>query len=473
MTLLVFGMDGAVREYIEEAIEKGMMPNMEKLIDKGAFGDMKSSVPPITIPAWPSMFSGLHPDTLKVYHMTEMDENYSINSVPSSRWKGKMFWDKLEGKFGLINVPGTSPVWPVNGYMFEGFPMVMDPSTYPEELGEELPEFEFVEKDAQTTQKGRREAMIENFRKRRDIFSEIDEGVDVRVEVYQVTDTVAHRCSNKKQILDVYSEVDEIIGERMEEYDDILLVSDHGFTNVDRYFYINTWLEKNGYLKTTSEESAVDSTVGRMQKLLAPLAETSLRPFLKFFNDILNKKAGVDFSPNSFSTDQIDFSETKAFSFRGGANNHGEININDERYSNGTVEDTERLKDEIKEKLSEAEAVDKVWKREEVYDKPEGMPDLVFCVKEDTGVGVALFSKTIFETNAFIHSDTGIVAAYGESFRNGEIKAAQLADVAPTIAEYVGQGLEVDGNSLDIFREGFNPVEVQKTDEKETADVDF
>lgn len=472
MTLLVFGMDGAVREYVEEAIEQGKMPNMERLMEQGAFGDMKSSTPPITIPAWISMFSGIHPDKLNTYHMTEMSEDYEVNSVPSKRWKGRMFWDKLDGEFGLINVPGTSPVWPINGYMFEGFPMVMNPSTYPEELTEKLPDIEFRSKDGQSTQAGRRNALIENFRKRRQIFNEIDEDVDVRVEVYQVTDTVAHRCSDKQQIIDVYGEVDEIIGERMEEYDDLLLVSDHGFTHVEKFFYINSWLEEKGYLKRKEQEDTKQSIVQKIQEKLAPLAETPLRPALKFVNDLLRQNTDVDFSPKGFGVEQIDFNETEAFSFRGGANNHGDININSEKFSNPTVENVEEKKQEIKEELEKVEVVEKVWKAEEIYDEPEEMPDLVFKTREDTGVGVSMFSKTIFETNAFIHSDTGIVGAYGENFLTGLVEKAQLADVAPTIAHYIGQELDVDGSVLDIFSEDFEPVEVEKS-MKETEDIDF
>ena len=463
MTLLVFGMDGAVREYVEEAVEKGMMPNMENIMEEGVFDDMDSSVPPITIPAWVSMFSGLHPDKLGVYHMTEMDQDYNINSVPSSKWKGRMFWDKLDGEFGLINVPGTSPTWSLNGYMFEGFPMVTNPSTYPENLKDDLPNFEFRSKDVGSTTAKDREAMIYNFRRRREIFNQIDGEVDVRVEVYQVTDTVAHRCSNRQQIIEMYAEVDEIIGERLEQYEDVLIVSDHGFTNVDKYFYINTWLQNNGFLTPENTDSE-DTLIQKARELLSPLAETRLRPLLKKGNDLLSSSTGIDFSPKSFSPDQVDFSNTKAFSFRGGANNHGEININDERYSEPVVEDREHVKNKIIKKLSKVDEVDEVWDSSEVYDEPDEMPDIVFRVKEDVGLGVSLFPKEIFKTNAFIHSDTGIVAAKGKNFRSGDVEKAQLADVGPTIAKYLGQNMDADGQPLDIFDEEFEPIKPESQD---------
>lgn len=449
-------MDGAVREYIDEAIDRGLMPNTEKLIREGGFGDMKSCTPPVTIPAWVSMFSGYRPGKLGIYHMTYMDENYERNSVSSGEWKGKMFWDRIEGSFGLINIPGTSPIWPVNGYVIEGFPMVEDPGVYPESLKEELPEFDLVQKDAQQTKMGRRKAMFKNFRMRREIFSELDREMDVRVEVYQLTDTAAHRSANLDQVLEAYEEVDQILGERMEEYDDILLVSDHGFTHINRMFYINTWLEEKGFLfrKGGSDGGGKKSMLDRLQSMLAPLAETRLRPLLKLANDLLRKNTPIDFSARSNSIDQIDFGRTKAFSFRGGATNYGDINVEDEE-----------VVEKLIQELGQEDFIEWVRRGEEIYGQTEEMPEIVFKTDENTGVASSLFPKTVLKTDAFIHSDTGIVGVFGPSFRTGDIKDAEIIDVAPTIAEYLGQDLDCDGEPLKIFVEDFEP------EKPETRDV--
>ncbi|MFT4867548.1 MAG: putative AlkP superfamily phosphohydrolase/phosphomutase [Candidatus Nanohaloarchaea archaeon] len=477
MTLLVFGMDGAVEEWVDEAIDRGLMPNLEKFREQGCFGKMDSTTPPITIPAWVSMFSGLQPDKFDTYHMTEMNPDYSRSSITSSRWQGEMLWDKLEGEFGLINVPGTSPLWPVNGYVFEGFPMVEDPSVYPESLKEKLPEFDFVEKDGQATRERRRQAFFTNFHKRKEIFDKIDEDADVRIEVYQLTDTTAHRSKNLDQIMEAYEEVDKVLGKRMEEYDDILLVSDHGFTHIDKMFYVNTWLENRGLLnqKTGSDDSEEDKSsrtlMDRIQKLLSPLAETRLRPVLKLGNDLLNSTAGVDFSPGRKGVNHIDFENTKAFSFRGGGNNHGDINLNDEKFEKGVEMDREKVLDRIENELREEEFIAEVWRREDLYDEPENMPEIVFKTTEDTGVGSSLFTKELFKTDAFIHSETGIVGARGKSFKQGRAPRSELVDVAPTIAHYIGQELDVDGEVIDIFAEDFEPEKPSSTENLNDLDI--
>jgi len=473
MTLLVFGMDGAVEEWLDEAIERGLMPNLERFRDEGCFGKMDSTTPPITIPAWVSMFSGLEPDKFNTYHMTELKSDYSRRYINSSRWKGRMLWDKLGGEFGLVNFPGTSPLWPVNGYVFEGFPMVRDPNVYPERLEEELPDVDFVEKDGQATMERKRQAFFTNFEKKKKIFNQIDEDVDVRIEVFQLTDTTAHRSKNLDQIMEAYSAVDEVLGERMEEYDDILLVSDHGFTHIDQMFYVNTWLKEQGFLEEKGgDESGSKTVMDKLQELLSPLAETRLRPVLKLGNDLLSSSAGIDFSPNRKGINDIDFEKTEAFSFRGGANNHGDINLNDDKYEKGSVENPEKVIEEIKQGLEQKDFIDEVWRREEIYDEPEKMPEIVFKVTEDFGVGTSLFAKTVFQTDAFIHSETGIVGGWGDSFTTGRAPRSELVDVAPTVAHYIGQELDVDGKAItELFDDNFQPEKPEKTEDLNDLEI--
>ncbi|MFB6204077.1 MAG: alkaline phosphatase family protein [Candidatus Nanohaloarchaea archaeon] len=466
MTLLVFGMDGAVREYIEEAIDRGLMPNMERFMEDGAFGEMESTIPPVTIPAWVSMFSGYRPDRFDTSHHTWLNEDYDIVLRNSSKWKGDFVWDRLDGEFGVINVPGTSPVWPINGFMVEGFPMVEDPDVYPSGLLEDIPDFDFVQTGQQPTKEKRRQAYHHNFEIRKKAFPQIGGKTDVRVEVFQLTDTNAHRSRSFEQVLEAYEKVDEVLGDRMEEYDNILLVSDHGFTHIDNYFYVNTWLKEKGYLEE-------EDTVGRglkekIQELAAPLAETFLRPFLKYLNDRLSASTGIDFSPKSGFIEAIDFQNTEAFSYLKATSNFGDININDDRWSQGSVQDTRKIREEIKEKLEGEDFVTDVWRSEDIYDSPDGMPDLLFRTTEDVAVGPPLFPEYLFSTDAFVHKRTGIYGAHGPAFRSGELEDADIVDVAPTLARYLGQELEADGSPLDIFAEDFEPENVS-----DVSGIDF
>ncbi|MFB6193353.1 MAG: alkaline phosphatase family protein, partial [Candidatus Nanohaloarchaea archaeon] len=449
MTLLVLGIDGAVREYVEEAIDRGLMPNMENLIEEGVFGDMKSTVPPVTIPAWVSIFSGQRPDRFDTYHLTELDEDRERFTAPSERWRGDMVWDRIDGRFGLNSVPGNSPVWPLDGYAVEGLPMAEDPGVYPETLEDELPELDYPDHGEASSASERRDAFRRIFEKKRQVFSETPDDVDVRVEVYHLPDRMGHAADSREQILETYGMMDEVVGKKLEKYDDVLIISDHGFKQVEKCFYPNAWLRDNGYLELEEGGSSRDLRE-RLQSFAARLADTPLRPLLKKANDIVSSETNVELSPDSTGVEYIDFERTTAYSYRGGSISYADININHE---NVQPEEVESLKRDIKEGMGEVEGVDKIWLSEDLYEETDNMPEIVIKMQQNVSTGSAIFPEQFLSNDAFVHSDTGIVAALGPSFRAGGIEEAKIIDVAPTIAYYLGQELDCDGEALDIFSE--------------------
>ena len=52
--VIVIGLDGATFDLIKPWAEEGKLPTFKKLIGEGAWGNLKSTVPNATIPAWPS-----------------------------------------------------------------------------------------------------------------------------------------------------------------------------------------------------------------------------------------------------------------------------------------------------------------------------------------------------------------------------------------------------------------------------------
>ena len=56
--ILVIGLDGATWTLLKPWIEKGYLPTIKKLIKEGVHGVLKSTVPPLSIPAWNSIVTG-------------------------------------------------------------------------------------------------------------------------------------------------------------------------------------------------------------------------------------------------------------------------------------------------------------------------------------------------------------------------------------------------------------------------------
>ncbi|MFX1260140.1 MAG: alkaline phosphatase family protein, partial [Promethearchaeota archaeon] len=111
------------------------------------YGKLRSSDPPITIPAWMVMATGKKPGTLGIYGFRHR-KKYAYNDfwiATSNSVKEPTIWDII-GKIGLksiiLGVPPTYPVKPLNGNLIAGFiaPDTESNYTYPPELKEEIKE---------------------------------------------------------------------------------------------------------------------------------------------------------------------------------------------------------------------------------------------------------------------------------------------------------------------------------------------
>ena len=138
MDLVVLGVDGVSPDYLEEALEKYDMPGWEKLRDEAFYSDLESCVPAVTIPAWVSMFSGYDAGKFGAFHLTQPDFDSWETGLRKTSFPNTFFWDRIKGRSSLHNIPGTSPVYKIDGWMKGGFPSPHDFDFYPEELEQEM-----------------------------------------------------------------------------------------------------------------------------------------------------------------------------------------------------------------------------------------------------------------------------------------------------------------------------------------------
>ena len=59
--MLVIGLDGATFDVIRPLVHNGKLPTIERLMKNGVYGDLISTIPPVTSPAWPSFMTGKNP----------------------------------------------------------------------------------------------------------------------------------------------------------------------------------------------------------------------------------------------------------------------------------------------------------------------------------------------------------------------------------------------------------------------------
>ena len=122
--VVIIGLDGATFSLILPWVKEGKLPVLAKLIQDGAWGNLKSTIPTHTAPAWTSFMTGKNPGKHGIYHfLYHTGDNYDIRFANDLRRRGKSLWkilSELDKKVCVFNVPMTYPPEEVSGLMISG-----------------------------------------------------------------------------------------------------------------------------------------------------------------------------------------------------------------------------------------------------------------------------------------------------------------------------------------------------------------
>ncbi len=260
--------------------------NLRALKTHGIWGELRSTDPPITVPAWTTITTGRDPGELGIYGFrNRVDYSYDEMSVFNSvHVHAKRVWSYLEdvGKSSiLLGIPQTYPARPHNGITVSDFlsPDVESPDTYPQSLSKDLHrlaggrylgdvrEFRTVDKNRLL---GDLYAMVERrFQLASDLV--IHRPWDFFMMVEMATDRLHHgfwrygardhrfyEQGNPYEgvITEFYKYLDSRIGSFLALLSDdttVLVVSDHGAQTLIGGVRTNEWLIRNGYLTLREE----------------------------------------------------------------------------------------------------------------------------------------------------------------------------------------------------------------------------
>src|SRR5262245_6375348 len=91
----------------------------------GAWGPLRSTLPPATFPAWTSLVTGVNPGRHGVLDFVERVPGTSrVRFVNGSQRRTPALWTRVSaagGRVAALSVPATYPPEPVNGIMVSGF----------------------------------------------------------------------------------------------------------------------------------------------------------------------------------------------------------------------------------------------------------------------------------------------------------------------------------------------------------------
>ena len=294
----VIGLDCAEPSLVFERWRNDL-PNLTKLVEKGWFGNLKSTIPPITVPAWTAMMTSRDPGQLGVYGFRNR-KDYSYDGLffaNANSVKAKTVWNILSVKRKtsiILGVPQTYPPRPLRGVMVASFltPDKTSDYTYPREIKEELDaladgNYVIDVRDFRTNDKERLLKQIHDMTKKRfqvagnfikrkpwDFFMMVEMGPDrIHHGFWRYTDP-EHRLYEKNNpyegvIRDYYMYLDREIGKFLELLPPktaVMVVSDHGAKGMKGAVCVNEWLMREGLLTLKAKP-------GRVEKLTMDMVD--------------------------------------------------------------------------------------------------------------------------------------------------------------------------------------------------------
>lgn len=469
---VVIGLDGAAWHLLDPLFEQGVMPRLQRLKEKGAWGTLKSTVPTYTPPAWTSAATGVNPGRHGIYGFIEGHAQDAQELVHSGKIKAPTIWEiaNAQGaRAGIYNLPLTYPPreldgWMVSGMMTPGYGEQQRGFVYPHDREDQIlgwaPGY-VVDVSANYEQDWRDAALCDraliSIQQREKVLGGLLETdpPEIVFSVMEAPDRLQHVYYRymdpndelypspegqrlRPSVAKCFAAMDRIVG-LLEDYagpdGGIVVCSDHGFTAWEVSVHLNALLAEWGYLKLKPSARAMQTEAARR---LVPLAKR-----------FLPRKVAREAKGRTFAA--IDWSKTKAFASpipqQGvfvnlkGREQHGIVDPNE----------LEALKDDLVERFTALRApdghpaTDRVYRSQDVFhgDALKGAPDVLPVLRDHRFE----LDDELFHTNAFtdlrhlprgVHHPDGIVIVAGPGVSPGTTISGSVMDVTPTVLYQAG-----------------------------------
>ena len=123
--VIVIGLDGATFTLLHPWMKAGHLPYLASLVEGGASGPLRSTIPPATVPAWQCFMTGKNPAKHGVVWFTRRErDGYGEVPVEAGTGGSRTLWEIL-GAAGhralVLNVPYSSAPEDFNGVLIGGF----------------------------------------------------------------------------------------------------------------------------------------------------------------------------------------------------------------------------------------------------------------------------------------------------------------------------------------------------------------
>jgi predicted AlkP superfamily phosphohydrolase/phosphomutase len=264
------GLDGFPWSLADELMIQGLMPNLQKLAERGTFKRIKSVYPTVSNVAWSSFQTGRNPGEFGVYGFVELTPDYELTIPGHGDLECETLWQKLDkaGKtWASLSIPNTYPAPKLNGFLVSGFlaPTLDERAVSRPDVLEKLKETSYeidvdpgIAIESPELFKQALTRVAEARQKTALALLDSDEWDFFFLHVMD-TDRLNHfmwkgrhgEAEEDGYFYDFYKKIDAFLGEVVKKLGgdgDLLICSDHGFCELKWEVQLNRWLKNQGYL---------------------------------------------------------------------------------------------------------------------------------------------------------------------------------------------------------------------------------
>ncbi len=471
---VIFGLDGATFTVLDDLMRRGVMPYLKEFFASGARGMLTSTVPPLTPPAWTTLFTGRSPGHHGITNFLQFEsESSKYIRVVTSREVRVPTMLALASQAGLrvgaLNLIAHNPAPKLNGYVVPGWVtwrwirQYSHPDGFLDRMREKLPELDIKQlgMDFSEERKAIQGATLTDYepwielhiRRERQWFGilrhqMVYEPSAIEAIVFDGVDKLQHLCwpyldpvlepkqpdeaflRIRAKCWDYFRQIDGFLKETVElagPEAHVIVASDHGFCGSDEVVYINNWLEQEGYL-TWSESTQVQSEES------AELGRA--RPYHLTFFDLERTKAFAVLASTNGINIQV----------KGVKGPHG---IDPSEYEGFRAELIDALLTRCVDPQTGDPIIRRVWTREEAFagSSMNLAPDLTLELR-DFGFISVLRGAAVLKKRPVVmgtHHPDGVLGVCGPGVRRGQmIDTLNLLDIAPTVMYLLGLPIPED-----------------------------
>jgi predicted AlkP superfamily phosphohydrolase/phosphomutase len=510
--VFIISLDGATFDIVLPLMQQGYMPNLKSFKEQSLSSELESVIPAVTAPAWTSFMTGKIPSKHGLFGFTQFDPKDNRVKLTNARdIRSKTLWQILSdhGKRCIVlNLPYTTPPYPINGIMVAGWDSPPTNFSYPADLTDKIMQtfpdyrenlnmwlFDYMPGKSE----GNFDRLVETLEHGCQQGSQLaqqfldQEAWDVFMVHFQQTDWIQHKLwggieegarnsANKdpkiERIRQCYKSFDEQVGILLRKVQPLnpitIILSDHGFGDYKGDVFPNHHLNKWGYY---FESSAAEKDTAKPVREFFSKSRVGTQLYrgmagVKHFLDsklqfkrYQNFNSWVDFAGGTFGGRvlPVDWSRTKVATV--GAYESAFLYVNVIGRGPSGIVRTEELDGIVADVIARfSKVIDpvtgkkqyrRVARGSEIYPKTgEGIliPDVILLPEDGYGLSSKISDALPVATSEGVHRHNGVVFLRGKDFKRSASNFAPfLIDMAPTILHALGLPVptDMDGRVLE------------------------